>query len=67
MKDTDLFQAKEMLRRDYEGIARKEKSEIALKATRRLKSKSFRPKEARNKFTWTCNICGKYGRKKQDC
>uniref|UniRef100_A0AAV1VEP3 CCHC-type domain-containing protein n=1 Tax=Peronospora matthiolae TaxID=2874970 RepID=A0AAV1VEP3_9STRA len=67
MKDMDLFQAKEMLRPDYEGIARKEKSEIALRATRRFKIKSFQPKEARNKFTGTCFTCGKHGHKKQDC
>uniref|UniRef100_A0AAV1V209 Polyprotein n=1 Tax=Peronospora matthiolae TaxID=2874970 RepID=A0AAV1V209_9STRA len=67
MKGMDLFQAKEMLRREYEGIARMEKSEIALKATRRFKSKSFQSKESRNKFTGTCFICGKHGHKKQDC
>uniref|UniRef100_A0AAV1TX07 CCHC-type domain-containing protein n=1 Tax=Peronospora matthiolae TaxID=2874970 RepID=A0AAV1TX07_9STRA len=67
MKDMNQFQAKEMLCREYEGIARKEKSEIALKATRKFKSKSFQPKEARNNFTRTCFICGKHGHKKQDC
>ena len=42
MGEMDLFLAKEMLRREYEGIARKEKSELALKATRRYKSNNFR-------------------------
>lgn len=67
MGTMDLFLAKEMLRREYDGIARKEKSEIALKATRSFKNKNSRPKETRNKFYGTCFVCGKQGHKKQDC
>nr|CCA27886.1 putative polyprotein [Albugo laibachii Nc14] len=57
--DIDLFQAKEMLSREYDGIA--------LKATRSYRSKGPRSKETRNKFAGTCFICNKYGHKKQDC
>ena len=39
MGEMDLYLAKEMLRREYEGIARKEKSELVLKATKSYKSK----------------------------
>ena len=67
MGEMDLFLAKEMLRREYEGIARKEKSEVALQATRSYKSNNARPKVPRNKFPGTCFVCGKYGHKKQDC
>ena len=47
MRYIDLFQAKEMLRLEHEGIARKENSEIALKATRGLQKQEFSAK--RNK------------------
>ena len=63
--DNDLFESREMLRRECEEIARKEKSEIASKATKNFKSKHFWPKETRNKFSVTCFICGKYGHKKK--
>ena len=43
MGEMDLFIAKEMLRREYDGIARKEKSELELKATRSYKSKNLWP------------------------
>ena len=51
IQDIDPFRAKEILRREYEGIARKEKSELALKATRNFKSRSNWSKESRNKFS----------------
>ena len=37
VKDIDIFQTKEMLCRECEGIVRKYKSELALKATRCVK------------------------------
>ena len=67
IQDIDLFRAKEMLRREYEGIALKEKSELALKAKRNFKSSSDWSKESRNKFSGKFFVCNKYGHKKQDC
>ena len=63
----DLFMDKEMLRREHEGLVRKDKNELVLKATRSVKGKSPRSKEARHKIAGTCYICGKKGHKQQDC
>nr|CCA24076.1 putative polyprotein [Albugo laibachii Nc14] len=65
--DINLFQAKEMLSRKYEGIDWKKKNALASKATRNYMSKGPRSKETRNKFAGTCFICNKYGHKEQHC
>ena len=49
----DLFQAKDILRREYEGIARKEKSEKCVKGDKKV---------TRKKFSGEC-LYEKYGHK----
>ena len=70
----DIFQAKEMLQREYEGISRKETNEIALKATREREYKSKGP---RHEGRWNnrlrpngkpaCQYCKRTNHAAQDC
>nr|CCA18130.1 putative polyprotein [Albugo laibachii Nc14] len=56
----DLFRAKELLHREYEGLVRKEQSESALKSTRKTQQKTYGSQGK-------CFNCNQYGHKKIDC
>ena len=49
MQGMDIFRAKEMLRREYDGIQRKEAGEVALKASNNYKKNKITRKISRNK------------------
>uniref|UniRef100_A0AAV1U517 Polyprotein n=1 Tax=Peronospora matthiolae TaxID=2874970 RepID=A0AAV1U517_9STRA len=73
MPGMTLFHAKEMLRREYDGMARTEHQEIALKSTHTSKYKKGprrhmgRSSSRGEKFSGRCYRCNKYGHKRQDC
>ena len=73
MPGMTLFHAKEMLRREYDGMRRTEHQEVALKSTHTSKyKKGPRRHEGRSssrgeKFSGRCYRCNKYGHKRQDC
>ena len=73
MPSMALFHAKEMLRREYDGMRRTEHQEVALKSTHTSKyKKGPRRHEGRSssrgeKFSGRCYRCNKYGHKRQDC
>ena len=61
----DLLQAKKMLRREFESMARKEKTEVALKAITKSRKFSFGRKGG--KFEGKCFACNRFGHKREDC
>nr|CCA27375.1 AlNc14C518G12025 [Albugo laibachii Nc14] len=61
----DLFQAKEMLRREFESMMRQEKTEVALKAI--TKSRKSRFGRKKGKFEGKCFACNRFGHKREDC
>ncbi|CAI5728481.1 unnamed protein product [Peronospora effusa] len=73
MPGTTLFQAKEMLRREYDAITRTEHQEVALKSTQTFKYKKGPRRHMGisssrgEKFSGRCYGCNKYGHKRQDC
>lgn len=66
MRDIDLFQAKQMLRPEQNGIARVERSELGLKVTKGYMEKYNRSKGLRNKFTGTCFGCETQGHEREN-
>ena len=73
MPGRTLFHAKEMLRREYDGMTRTEHQEVALKSTHTSKYKKGprrhmgRSSPRGEKFSGRCYRCNKYGHKRQDC
>lgn len=67
MGEMDLFRAKEMIRREYDDLQRKEASETALKASHWGKNKSSKNPGRNAKFQGKCFQCGLFGHKKADC
>uniref|UniRef100_A0AAV1TC67 CCHC-type domain-containing protein n=1 Tax=Peronospora matthiolae TaxID=2874970 RepID=A0AAV1TC67_9STRA len=68
-----LFHAKEMLRREYDGMEKTEYQEVALKSTHTCKYKKVSRRHMGKissrgeKFSGRCYRCNKYGHKRQDC
>ena len=70
VQGVDLFQAKEMLHREYALLVKKETGEIALKAKAMKKSERFDARKSFQKsykFEGKCYHCNKSGHKKTDC
>lgn len=65
LQGINLFQTKEVLRREFESMIRKETSEVALKAI--TKSRKSCVERKGRKFEGKCFACNRFGHKKEDC